>query len=117
MPAIKACVLDYLEGWFTSDPVRMERALHPNPFKVRVQKMRGTDDDILDTMGASTLVTYAEHNQAWVEGKEGVREMTVLYNDGKIAVVHAVSDGFYDVCGLVKANGEWKILQVLWDGN
>jgi hypothetical protein len=40
-----------------------------------------------------------------------------VYQDERIAVVHAVSDGFYDVCGLVKINGEWKILHVLWDKN
>ena len=27
--AIRATALDYIEGWYTGDPVRMERALHP----------------------------------------------------------------------------------------
>jgi hypothetical protein len=116
-PAIKACVLDYLEGWFTSDAARMERALHPSLFKCRLQPLPGTDAEILDIVDASALITYTAHNQAWVEGKEGVKEMKILYNDGRIAVVHAVSDGFYDVCGLIKVDGRWKLLQVLWDVN
>ena len=116
-PAIKACVLDYLEGWFTSDPVRMERALHPTLFKCRLMPLQGTDAEVLDIMDASTLITYAAHNQEWVKGRTGPREMKVLYNDGTIAVVHAVSDGFYDVCGLIKVDGQWKLLQVLWDVN
>jgi hypothetical protein len=40
-----------------------------------------------------------------------------VFQDEQIAVVHAVSTGFYDVCGLVKLNGEWKLLQVLWGPN
>jgi hypothetical protein len=28
--AIEATVRNYLEGWFTSDQARMEKALHPN---------------------------------------------------------------------------------------
>ena len=43
--------------------------------------------------------------------------MEIVYRDVKIAVVHAVSDDFYDVCGLVEVNGEWKIVHVLWAMN
>ncbi|MFH1844890.1 MAG: hypothetical protein ABIF77_16995 [bacterium] len=43
--------------------------------------------------------------------------MRIIYQDEQIAVVYAVSDGFYDICNLVKLNGEWKILQVLWGRN
>jgi hypothetical protein len=31
--AIRAVVLDYVEGWFDGDAVRMERALHPELMK------------------------------------------------------------------------------------
>ena len=27
---VRAAVLDYIEGWFDGDAVRMERALHPS---------------------------------------------------------------------------------------
>jgi len=29
LAAVEAAVLDYFEGWFDGDPVRMDRALHP----------------------------------------------------------------------------------------
>ena len=28
--AIREAVLDYIEGWYSGDPARMERALHPD---------------------------------------------------------------------------------------
>ena len=67
-------------------------------------------------MSAEELVAMAHHNQEWVKGKK-FHEMKILYKDDQLAVVHAVSDGFYDLCNLAKINGEWKIVQVLWGRN
>ena len=114
---IEKTVRNYLEGWFTSDPARMAEALHPNLFKCRVSKVQGSETEIVGTMTAEELVALTGINQTWVEGKQGPRELHTVYQDERLAVVHAVSDGFYDVIGLIKINGQWKILQVLWDAN
>ena len=111
--AIETTVRNYLEGWFTSDQTRMEKALHPNLLKATVRNLTGTEAEYLDIMEAEALVAYTGHNQKWVEGK-GVEELQIIYQDDRFAVVHAVSTDFMDICGLVKLNGEWRILQVLW---
>jgi hypothetical protein len=115
--AIEAAVRNYIEGWFTSDKVRMAKALHPNLFKVNVRTTRDGGEEYLDVMEAEYLTIITGRNQDWVKDKKGLLELKIIYQDDRIAVVHAVSTGFYDVCGLMKLNGEWKILQVLWDGN
>ena len=114
---IKQTVRNYLEGWFGSDPARMTEALHPNLFKCRVQQIQGSEAEIVRVMTAEELIALTKINHAWVQDKKGLVEMEIVYQDGRLAVVHAVSDGFYDVAGLIKINGEWKILQVLWDRN
>jgi hypothetical protein len=114
--AIKAAVAGYVEGWFASDPVRMKEALHPNLHKVTVKRISGSSTDYLDVMSAESLMAFAKHNQEWVKGKQ-THSMKIVYQDEKIAVVHALSDDFYDVCGLAKVNGEWKIVHVLWAMN
>ena len=114
--AIKAAVADYVEGWFSSDPARMKEAFHPNLAKFNVAKVGKTDREYLAMMTAEQLVGMAHHNQEWVKGKK-THEMKIVYQDERLAVVHAVSDGFYDLCNLAKINGEWKIVQVLWDRN
>lgn len=114
--AIHAAVANYAEGWFSSNPDRMERAVHPNLAKYNVRKVGKTDREYLATMTAEELVAMTHHNQEWVEGRK-FHEMSILYQDDHIAVVHAVSDGFYDLCNLAKINGEWKIVQVLWGRN
>lgn len=115
--AIEAAVRDYVEGWFTSDQKRMERALHPNLFKVTVRTTRDGEKEYLDVMEAEYLTLLSGRNQDWVKDKKGLVELKIVHQDDHFAIVHAVSTGFYDVCGLVKLNGEWKILQVLWAGN
>lgn len=114
--AIESTVTNYLEGWFASDPSRMERALHPNLAKYNVQKAGKSDLEYLSGMTAEELVAMTHHNQDWVKDRK-FREMKILYQDEQLAVVHAVSDGFYDLCNLAKVNGEWKIVQVLWGRN
>lgn len=114
---IEQTVRNYLEGWFSSDSDRMAEALHPNLFKCNVQQIQGTETEIIRTMTAEELIALTKINQAWVQGKKGLVEMEIVYQDERLAVVHAVSDGFYDVVGLIKINSEWKILQVLWDRN
>jgi hypothetical protein len=114
--AIKESVTNYLGGWFSSDPDRMRKALHPNLSKYTVKTIQGSQLEYLDGIDAESLIAFAAHNQEWVKGKR-YHEMKIVYQDERFAVVHAVSDGFYDVCGLVKLNAEWKILHVLWDVN
>ena len=39
--AIEACVRDYIEGWYTGDAARMDRALHPELAKRGVLQSPG----------------------------------------------------------------------------
>lgn len=114
--SIRATVANYLEGWFSSDAKRMTEALHPNLVKYRVKKVPGSETEYLEAMGADSLIAFTAHNQEWVKGKK-THEMKIVYRDDRIAVVHAVSDDFYDICNLARINGEWKIVQVLWGMN
>jgi hypothetical protein len=114
--AIKASVADYLEGWFASDAERISRALHPNLSKCTIKKLPKASIEFVDIMSKEALVTYTKHNQDWVKDKK-TRTMKIVYQDEHFAIVHAVSDDFYDICGLVKLNGEWKIIHVLWAMN
>jgi len=112
--AIEAAVRNYIEGWFSSDAGRMEMALHPNLQKATVRTLQDGKTQYLDLVEAQTMVHYTGQNQDWVKGKQLEKPVEILYQDEHFAVVKAISTDFYDICGLVKLNGEWKILQVLW---
>jgi len=114
--AIKETVANYLEGWFASDPARMSKALHPNLSKCTIKKVPQASTEYLDIMGAEALITFTGNNAAWVKDKK-THSMNIVYQDKHFALVHAVSDGFYDICGLAKVNGEWTLVHVLWAMN
>lgn len=111
--AIKKAALGYLDGWFKSNPELMESALHENLTKYRVNTTKGGTTQYLDVMTKAELVGICHVNQKWVEGK-GHQGPEILFQNKDIAVVYAQSDGFYDLINLAKVNGEWKIVQVLW---
>src|SRR3954462_7392056 len=54
--AIRGTALDYIDGWYTGDGARMERALHPELAK-RIVRSDSLGRYRLDQQSAMTLVT------------------------------------------------------------
>ncbi len=111
--AIKTAALGYLDGWFKSDSQKMADALHPFLHKFRVKKVGDSEHEFIDVMTAEELIGISKINQEWVKNK-GHQGPEILFHNADIAVVFAQSDGFYDLINLAKFNGEWKVVQVLW---
>lgn len=114
--AIKATALDYLEGWYTGDAERMERALHPDLAKRIVRVDPEGKWDRVDSMSALTLVQYTRKGYGTkVPVEERQADITVLDVYGNAAVVKAVARDWVDYLQIGKVNGEWKIINVLWE--
>jgi hypothetical protein len=114
--AIKAAALDYIEGWYEGDPARMERALHPDLAKRIARTDPSSGRSRLDNMSALTLVQYTRTGY----GKkipEEKRQMDVFILDsyGNAASVKIIATDWIDYLHLAKFNGEWKIVNVLWE--
>lgn len=113
--AIRAAALDYVESWYTADGARMERALHPELAKRIVQ----TDErgrSRLGQQGALTLINATRGGG----GRETppdrqIRNVQILDIFGNTASVRAEMSGWIDYMHLAKWNGEWKIVNVLWE--
>ena len=112
--AIKAAVLDYLEGWYEGNPDRMERALHPDLAKRQVVQIPNTGKTILNYASCSAMVEYTRAGFGKLDpDKRNIKiEIQDIYRD--IAQVKAVSAKFVDYCQVAKCNGKWKIVHVLW---
>ncbi len=111
---IKQACLDYLEGYFTGDAARMDKALHPELTKVRPQVLKQTGKTMLDKIGAELLVEATRTKMGSLDEAERKIQYKLFDYEDNIAMVEVVSSMFYDYIQLARVNGEWKIINVLW---
>jgi hypothetical protein len=115
--AIRTVALDYAEGWLTGDEQRMARALHPEALKRRVVTDVLDDTQRVQVLDAATLIkATAEGVGVGIGGTDGALSLRVAILDrhGDMAVVRVVSPLYVDYLQMVRWEGEWVILMVLW---
>jgi hypothetical protein len=114
---IRAVALDYIEGWYTQDPVRMERALHPQMLKRRVVVDPKTKATSLDEGGTARLVQATTPRPGQPARPLGTQrgDVRVLDVFGNVATVRIDAHEWVDYLHLIRWNGEWKIIHVLWE--
>ena len=114
--AIKATALNYIEGWYEGDAPRMESALHPELAKRMISTDPKTGRSQFNHMGAMQLVQNTRHGGGSKTPKdEQLKEITILDRFNNASVVKIVASGWIDYLELAKFNGQWKIINVLWE--
>ena len=114
--AIRQAALDYIEGWYAGDAARMERALHPELAKRMVFPDPMTGKSRLSQMSAMTLVQSTRQGLGThVPKDQQLKEVTILDIYQNAASVKIDAATWIDYLHLVKWNGEWKIVNVLWE--
>ncbi len=111
---IKETVMNYIEGFYTADADRMEKALHFDLAKRYVTPERNN----VQHMSAMLLyqVTKMQKDKSAEHGKLKC-EIVISEIYGKVAIVRAETDffTFVDFIQLGKINGEWKIVNIIWE--
>jgi hypothetical protein len=112
--AIRQTALDYIDGYYTADAARMERALHPALKKRMVYTHPKTEADSLNRQDAQTLIASTRTREPTPQSKRRA-EVTVLdiYKDA--ASVRIDATGWVDYLHVAKWRGDWKIINVLWE--
>ena len=110
----KAC-LDYVEGWYEGDATRMERALHPDLAK-RIVRSGPNGKSNLQQMSAMGLVQGVRAGYGKQTPKEKQqKDVTVLDVFENAATAKIIASDWVDYLHLARWNGEWKIVNVLWE--
>jgi hypothetical protein len=112
--AIRQAALDYIEGWYGGDGERMSRALHPQLVKRIVQSRPGVDSR-LSAMTAAELIAATRGRAGGAGGEEGRKDVKILDVFGSTASVRIDATEWVDYLHLARWNGEWKIVNVLWE--
>ncbi len=112
--AIRQAALDYIEGWYAGDAERMERSLHPDLVKRIVETRRGRS--AIGQMGTAELVDMtAEGGGRSTPAERRRTDVTILDVFGNTASVRVDADAWIDYMHLARFDGEWKIVNVLWE--
>lgn len=113
--AIKAAALDYAEGWYAGDEARVATVLHPQMLKRRVVTDIISREQSVQVVDAETLLRATREGRG-KPGDEGpmTLRISILDRHGDIAVVRVVSSLYVDYLSMVRWDGRWLILSVLW---
>lgn len=113
--AIKATAMDYMEGWYEGNAVRMERALYPELAK----RMFSKDEkgrSVFNDMGAMKLVQGTRRGFGKETPKDKQRkDVTILDVFENVASVRADMSDWIDYMHVAKVDGKWVIVNVLWE--
>jgi hypothetical protein len=114
--AIKQAVKDYTEGWYEGNAERMERCLHPNLAKREVKVHAKTGRNALGLLSA-TLMTEMTRAGGGKETPPEKRQKKITIFDiwQNMASVKVEGTVLTDYIHLAKFNGEWVIVNALWE--
>jgi hypothetical protein len=109
--AIRQTALNYIEGWYAGDGDRMASSLHPELVKRIVSSRPGADSN-LSNMTAAELVGATRTRPS---GGTGRADVTILDIFGNTASVRVDASSWVDYLHVARWNGDWKIVNVLWE--
>lgn len=114
--AIQQAALDYIESQHKPNSDQMEKALHPRMVKRTFWTDKETGKDYVRETNTESMVILANNYN-----KKGdkfpanpKKEVKLLDVSDKTASVKLIADEWIDYMHLVKLNGQWKIINVLW---
>jgi len=114
--AVEAAVRDYVEGIYTVAPERIERSVHPSLTKRGIHRPDDAEEySEVMTMTYDQLVELAgKWNVDDRQGSDLTYEIEVDQLLDRTASAFLSADWGVAHMQLLKIDGEWKILQILW---
>ncbi len=116
---IKRVALAYIESQHKPNPKLMEGALHPRLVKRSVFTSKTTKRAYVSEYFAENMIILAESYNSKGDKfpKNPRKEVKLLDVSTLTASVKLIADTWIDYMHIVKINGEWKIINVLWQYN
>ena len=112
--AIIETALNYGDGWYSGDAARMEKAIHPDLNKICPVVMPQTGKTYLIISSWSGLVEPARAKAGLMEESKRKISVKVLKINDNVACAKITTAQFNDYLEMVKFDGQWKIVNVLW---
>jgi hypothetical protein len=115
--AVRQAALDYVEGIYNVQPERIQRSVHPTLVKRGFYKKDATAPYVEMPMTYDQLVNLAGN---WNKGGKrdiSVKDVAVLDVLDQTATAKVTASWGIDYMLLGKYDGQWKIVQILWQSH
>lgn len=113
--AIRMAALDYAEGWYEGDAMRMERCLHPNLAKRRLKADPETGETLFEHFTKEDMVHLTRRGGGADAPRDSLRyKVDIMEILHEVAVVRCETARYVDFLQLAKSNGGWLIVNVLY---
>jgi len=114
--AIHQTALTYIDGWYTGDDERMSQAVHSELVKRIFATDPKTGAQIFKHQDSTGLVTATAKGYGTKTPEQRRQaDVTVLDVFEGAASVKIVAAGWVDYLHLAKDDGDWQIVNVLWE--
>lgn len=113
---IRRAALDYIESQHKPNPKQMDSALHPRMVKRTFWKDKSTGKDYVRETTTESMILLAEsyNKNSDKFPASPKKEVLLLDVSERTASVKLTADEWIDYMHIVKLNGRWKIINVLW---
>lgn len=113
--SIRAAAMDYADGFYSGDAVRMKKAIHFDLNKAFPRYLPKTGEVAMTYTTYSTLVSMTEVKAGYKADSARHISAAILQITPDAALVKVTSADFNDYLQIVKCGQEWKIVNVLWN--
>ena len=116
---ITQVALDYIESQHNVNPEQFERAAHPRMVKRTFWTNKKTGKEYLRETFTDAMILLAETYNLEGEGfpENPKKEVIILDIFDRTASVKLIADEWIDYMHIVKLNGKWQLVNVLWQFN
>lgn len=112
--AIKRAALDYIESQHTTNAAMMQRALHPD-MKKRTYWQKDGAITVMESSYEGMIQLAESYNKSGTMfPKNPMKDIVILDMDANVATVKLTADDWIDYMHLMKVDGKWSIINVLW---
>lgn len=116
--AVRAAVLDYVEGVYEVAPDRIRNGVHPELAKRGFYRRAASDPYREIPMTFDELVELSKgYNKDGHIAADAPKEVIFYEVLDQTASVKLIAEWGIDYMHLAKYDGEWKIVNVLWQGH
>jgi len=116
---IRQVALDYIESQHNVNPGQFERSAHPRMVKRTFWRDKKTGKEYLRETHTDAMIllaeTYNKDGRGFPENPK--KHITILDIYDRTASVKLEADEWVDYMHIVKLNGEWQLVNVLWQFN